>query len=335
MNSLSFGDLAQSFMLQRRGFTLQSEMARLNKELVTGQVSDVKSVLAGNVSYLTQIENDLRTLGGYQVAATEAAQFTDAVQSAMDRIQTLTTDFSTGLLASASSASAPVLAQMANDSRSEMAAVINALNTTVGGRSLFAGAATDSPAIADVDTILDGMRTAVAGLTDPADVWAAAQAWFDDPAGFAATAYLGSDTDLSPFRVSDAETVDVSPTAKDGGFRNLLLSLGVGALADDPAIGFGSSVQREVLDTVGSRLFQGQDDLIAMRAAVGGAQARIDAFTTRHAAELTSLEFAKGALLRADPYETATQLEEVQFQLQSLYTVTARMSELSLVNFIR
>ncbi|WP_420010903.1 hypothetical protein [Tateyamaria sp.] len=61
MSSLSLGDLAQSFMLQRRGADLKAEMSRLNAELTSGQVSDVKAVLAGNVSYLTDIENDLNT----------------------------------------------------------------------------------------------------------------------------------------------------------------------------------------------------------------------------------------------------------------------------------
>ena len=116
MHSISFGDLAQSFLLQRRGTSLKTEMARLNQELVSGQVSDIKSVLAGNVGYLTQIENDMRTLGGYKIAATEAGHFADSTQSALERIQTLTTDFGTGLLATASSAVAPVLEQMADDS---------------------------------------------------------------------------------------------------------------------------------------------------------------------------------------------------------------------------
>ena len=66
MVSYGLGDLAQNFLLQRRGAALKTEMTRLNEELASGRISDVKSALAGNVSYLsdnsvvrtTAVEND-------------------------------------------------------------------------------------------------------------------------------------------------------------------------------------------------------------------------------------------------------------------------------------
>jgi flagellar hook-associated protein 3 FlgL len=36
-----------------------------------------------------------------------------------------------------------------------------------------------------------------------------------------------------------------------------------------------------------------------------------------------------------DPYEAATKLEAAQSQLEALYTVTARLSRLNLVDFLR
>jgi flagellar hook-associated protein 3 FlgL len=81
-------------------------------------------------------------------------------------------------------------------------------------------------------------------------------------------------------------------------------------------------------------MLQNQDDLTSLRAQIGFAEARIDSMATRNASESVSLEYAKGTLLAADPYETATRLEEVQFQLQSLYAVTVKTSQLSLVNFL-
>ena len=60
----------------------------------------------------------------------------------------------------------------------------------------------------------------------------------------------------------------------------------------------------------------------------------MELISARNEAEETSLEFARNSLLAADPFETATELENVQFYLQSLYTVTARNSQLNLVNFL-
>jgi flagellar hook-associated protein 3 FlgL len=84
----------------------------------------------------------------------------------------------------------------------------------------------------------------------------------------------------------------------------------------------------------GEGLITNQEDLTAVRAKVGYIEARIENAATRNESENRSLQFARGSLLGTDPYETATRLEEVQFQLQSLYAATDKTSQLSLVNFL-
>jgi len=335
MSIFSLGDLAQSYMLQRRGLELKNEMSRLNAELTSGQISDVKSVLAGNFSYLSDIENDLKTLTGFKVATSEAAQFADASQIALERVHDTASALGTKVLTGASIAVGPVLDQIIFDAEGDLDAILSALNTSQGGRSLFSGTATDMAAMVDTSTLLTNLRSATAGATSPGNLITMADAWFDDPAGFAATSYLGSNDSLSAFRLSSTETVGVSITANDAVLRNLLRSVAVTAIVSDAAYAFDDAEKRVALKAIGDDLFQSQAELTALRANVGSAQARIDTITVRNAAEETSLRFAKGALLNADPYETATKLEDVQFKLQSLYTVTARMSDLSLVNFIR
>ncbi|MFL4469492.1 flagellin [Tateyamaria armeniaca] len=335
MNSFSLGDLAQSFMLQRRGAALKADMNRASDELVTGRISDIKSVLAGNTSYLSEIEKDLKTLEGYGVSTTEAAQFTDAAQFALERVGITVESLSAMHLALAPNALGPVLDQFSEDAKAEMSAIVNALNTTAGGRSLFAGRATDQSALQDAGTILDGLRAATVGVTNTADLKQAAQLWFDDPNGFAAVAYNGSDDALAPVRVGKDETIDFNLTANDQTFQDLLMHISVAVISKDATFNFGDADRRELLQETGQSLFQAQADLTAVRASVGSSQARIDSVATRNATEENALLSAKNALLQVDPYEAATELEAVQFQLQSLYTVTARMSDLSFVNFIR
>lgn len=335
MNAYGLGDLAQTFMLQRRGAAIKADLSRLTQELASGQVSDVKSALAGNVSYLTEIEGDLRTLSAYKVASAEAAQYAASTQSALNRLDTGAGNLSSALLGVSSSAVGPVLDQLSVEATDEFNSMVSALNTTVAGRSLFGGAATDRAALNPADSILTDLRTAVAGALSPADISAAVDMWFDDPAGFRASAYTGSDTSLAPFQVSEDETVSIELRADDAVFRDLLKSTALAAIAADATFGLPSGSQREVLAMAGLDLFEAKARLTATQGTLGAAEARIDAIATRNAARDVSLEFAKGALLQADPYDTATQLEAVQFQLQSLYTITSRMSDLSLVNFIR
>jgi flagellar hook-associated protein 3 FlgL len=46
------------------------------------------------------------------------------------------------------------------------------------------------------------------------------------------------------------------------------------------------------------------------------------------------LQNAQLSLLSVDPYETATKMQEMQTQLQTLYAITARAARLSLVDFL-
>ncbi|WP_299751017.1 flagellin [uncultured Tateyamaria sp.] len=335
MNSYGLGDLAQTFLLQRRGASIKADMARLTEELASGQVSDTKSVLAGNVAYLSDIESDLRGLAAYKVAGTEAAQFASSVQSALDRVDFGVGQLSTALLAVGASANGPVLAQMSTDAENELRSLVSVLNTSSAGRSIFAGAATDQSALNSADVILADLRTAIAGNTTVSDIETAVDQWFDDPAGFRASAYTGSDASIAPFQLAEDEQISVDLKADNQVFRDLFKGVALAAVAADSGLGLSAGNQRDLLVRAGIGLLEAKEALTATQSGVGAAEARIDTITARNAARDTSLQLAKGALLEADPYETATQLEAVQFQLQSLYTITARTSDLSLVNFIR
>lgn len=333
MNSFSLGDLAQTFMLQRRGAALKAEMARLNEEVATGQVSDIKSVLDGNVAYLTDIERNLKSLQAYRVATSEAAQFTDAVQLSLERIDTSVGSLGATLLTKSANAIAPILDQFAKEAESELATIVSALNTTSAGRALFGGNATDQSPVEGVEPILTGLRVAVAGLTSTQDIIDAADLWFNDPAGFTAVVYNGGDSTLEPFRLGNGETVSSPWTANDPILRDTLKNVALAAISDD--IILNDDTRRALLQDTGGALIKSQGELVTIRANVGTVQARIDALTTRNATEESALLIAKGALVRADPFDAATELEAVQFQLQSLYAITARMSDMSFVNFIR
>ncbi len=334
MTVASLGDLAQSFMLRHRNTALKQEMGRLSTELSTGQVADVRQVLAGNSSYLTDIERKLDILSGYAVATTEAAHFSSAMQIALGRFQEIGTDLATSLMVAGMSASSAASAETGSQARGALEALIGTLNTDIAGRRMFGGTATDRPPLADAETLLDALATAIAGATTPATMMSAAETWFDAATGFEATMYLGADSPLAPFALSQSETVTLDTRATDRELRDVLRLTAVAALADDPAFGLDLLAQSQLYGLTGQTLQGAQDDVIAMRARVGTAEARIDQVATRNAAEVTSLGYARTALLAIDPYEAATKLEEVQFQLQSLYSVTVRMSQLSLVNFL-
>lgn len=334
MSSVSLGDLSQTFFLQRRTVALRNDLGRLTDELSSGQVSDIKEVLAGNHNYLTSLERSLKTLEGYSVANGEAAYLTGAMQASLDRVQDLSGDLGIDLLLASGGPIGVVSGNPSENARVQLESVLDSLNSDIAGRSLFAGAATDQSPLASADQLLDELRLALTGATTPEDLFATAETWFDDPAGFEALIYQGSDSPLAPFVLSDTETISLDVRANDSALKNVLMNISLAALADDPTFALTVPEQSELFGLTGAALQSAQDQLTSLRSSIGFTEARIEQISTRNQSEATAFEFARNELLEADPFETATQLEAVQFRLQSIYSVTVRSSQLSLVNFL-
>lgn len=334
MLSGSIGDMSQSFMLRNRNTALKVDMQRLGQELASGQVADVRAVLGGNMSYLSEIERSLTTLEGYNLATTEATHYAGGVQTALGRVQELGLDLSSNLVLASNSAAGMNGADLALAARGALQGMVSSLSTQVAGRALFSGTATDQLPLDGIDPLLDALRSVMAGQTTPGDMITAAQAWFDDPAGFSASVYQGADTGLAAFKLSETESLAFDVRLTEPAIRNMLMATAVSALADDAALGLSQTEQISLLSSAGLEMISANNSVISLQSRVGYAEAGIERISTRNAAERSSLEFAKGDLLGVDPFETATRLEDVQFQLQSLYSVTVRMSQLSLVNFL-
>ncbi|WP_424985705.1 flagellin [Microbulbifer sp. S227A] len=334
MNMTSIGDLANSILLRQRSAQLTQEISTLTQELTSGQVSDVSGRLGSDYSYLTDIDRNLARLDGYNVSAREAAMFSGAAQTSLERVHDLSATLSDALITVDEISSTEQRTHMSEVAESSLASAISALNASVGGRSLFGGTATDRPPLGSADTLISELQALVGGLTTSADIEAAVETWFSDPAGFDAIMYEGSQDVLAPIQIGAGEEVSLTLTARDPAIRDTLRDMALTALAADPTLGFDREVQDDLFRAAGNGMLADQDALTGIRADLGFAEGRIEEISARNLAARTSLEFSRAALLEADPFETATRLEEAQFQLESLYTVTVRSANLSLLNFL-
>lgn len=336
MTMLTIGDMAQTFMLQRQNVQLKQQMNQLTQELASGRTADVADHLSGSYSYLSDIEHGLTVLNGFDTATSEATLFTDIMQRTLGNVQDTVSDLAVSLIATSNTNLIAVFDTVSADARSQMASLVTSMNTNVAGRSLFSGVAVDSAALISSEDMLTSLRVAVAGQVTPSGVRAVVDVWFDAPGGsFETLAYTGSTQSMSPIQLGEGESVDLDIRADDQVFRDMLKQTAIAALASDPTLGYSAIMKSDLLLGAGEQLLTSQNGIIKIRADLGFTEARIDESATRIAAEKTSLEYARGELLGVDPYDTATKLETVQFQLESLYAVTVRLSRLSLVDFLR
>lgn len=335
MTFYSLGDMASHFMLRRQNVRMNGELAQLTQEISSGQTADIPRHLKGNYSYLGDVERNLRVLRGFDTAAKEASFFTSAMQASLEKVQQTTTSLSADLIKADNTKLPSALRIISSNAEGQLRDLLSALNTATGGRSLFSGMATDTTPFSPAGTFLTELRTAVAGEVTLNGIIGAIDTWFDTPGGgFETVGYRGANADLPPFLVGEGETIQLSLRGDNQAFRDILKNTAIAALAGDASLGYSRDLQAEMLVTAGENLLTTQGSLSEVRANLGHAEARLEESKTRISTERTSFEMSRNELLGVDPYETATRLEAVQFQLESLYAATAKLSNLSLVRYL-
>lgn len=333
MPTVTLGDLAHSFMLRRQAVTLKAEAQRLSTEMVTGTAADTGRKLAGDFATLGGIDSSLARLQGFKQASDEAAAMASGIQSVLAVIDDLAGKTAPLLLTAGTAGTAPLIDPAGDTALLQFEAVVSSLNTTFAGRALLSGVETGSAAVVHAETILLAVEAASLGAASPEDLETAVNTWFDDPAGYASVAYLGGAL-LAPLGVGPTDRVSLGVTANDPAIRDTLKGLALGALLGRGVFAGDSDLRGRVARLAAESLIESQSGRTGLAAEVGTAEARIEAAAARNAAEKTALQIARVDLLGVDSYETATSLEAAQTQLETLYSLTERISRLSLMDYL-
>jgi flagellar hook-associated protein 3 FlgL len=334
MSFSTIGDLAQAFQTRRQNSALTRELNRLTEELSTGRRSQIGGGASGDVSPLSAIERELTTLRSETFAATEAQQITTTLQAALGRSQDTLTSLTGSIFTVVAPAQPALMPGVITQARADFAAMVGALNTDIAGRRLLAGTQTDGPALAAPATILSAVETIVAAEATRADAIAALDAWFAPGGGYDTVAYQGATTALAPMRFG-GEDVPLDTTATDPAIRAALSAAALAAVAGTAPLGTTDNDRADTLRLAAERGLAATDQLTQLRARVGTAESTVERAETRTAARITALELARAELTDIDPFATATRAREVQTQLEALYTMTARLSRLTLTEFLR
>ena len=337
MNLTSMGDLAQHYQLRRQGVELRQHLARLTEEVASGRHADMGAAVSGDFTALAGIDRSLRTLEGYKLATDEARLLTGTLQTAFGTLQDQAEGFGVLLQSAATTAETAQIAALGTDARQRLEAAVSALNLRAADRYALSGTATDTAPLADADTILSALQAATAAEVSATGVASAVAAWFDAPAGgggYLDTAYLGADTALAPLRIGEGDSAAMALTAADPRLRDMLQGLALAALLDRGALA-GNAIERgRLANLAGAEVLSAEGGIADLRAELGTTEGRIADTATRNAAEAAALQVARTRIVEADPYEAASALEAVQTQLESLYTITARIAHLSLTDYL-
>ncbi|MEM9230372.1 MAG: flagellin [Pseudomonadota bacterium] len=336
MLTTNLPDLASALRLQSQSQTVRADIDRTARELTTGVSADVRALTQGDLAPVFGIDRELSGIDlalqdlGLAEARSAAAQ--TALEVVADRGGTLGTE----IIGAAGRGDPVSRDSLVATGEAVLRTMVSSLNTEFGGASLFSGTALDTGALASADQLLSDIQALLAGATTPADAQNAIDLYFDTPGGaFETTIYTGSNADAAGVAIDDDNRLSYLPRADDPALREALKSIVMVAAAGSASFSNDPEAYNSYLVDAGTRLQESAEAVTGVRAALGQAQEQIaEAIDTREA-ERTTLASARNDLIGVDQFDAAAKLAELESQLEALYLITGRISNLSLTNYLR
>lgn len=335
MNFTSIGDGAQFLSQSRQNTLLKSRLNTLTDQLSSGEIKDKNKLLGGDTVRFSAIEHGLKRTETQIISNKETGLVLTTMQRTLDAINAQSRALSETLVKLSPDSQKLQIDDAARNAVSRFSTIVNSFNTQVGGRSLFAGTDVNQPALAPASDILADLVTVTGGATDDVSILAAVDFWFDDPTGgFATMGYLGDAGAQATRRLDEATLIALDVRADDPDLKTTLKAAAIAALADQIP-GLSQQGKAELLFEGGIRLQTAAANAVSVQARLGFYENEVERVTTTLSAEQSALSIARNNTVNADPFETVSALQQVQLQLETHYQMTARLSRLSLAEYLR
>jgi flagellar hook-associated protein 3 FlgL len=324
----------------------QRALSEAQTELSTQRWHDVPLTLARdtgrNIQWHAEVSATEAVLKAFDLTALRA----DIGQSSLATVSKLATDLVSQLIASRSAQNGQQVAR--TQAEHALQTLRDAMNVEVSGVHVFAGRNQGTPPLPNYEgsageaQVNASFGTAFGfAVGDPAlqDVTAAqAKAWLDGdfaaqfgPTNWQAT-FSDASSDTMSVRVGINQRVNLPATANDDSIRNVyaaivsVVTLSTGQLND--------GAFKALVDDAAAKLSSAVQGLGDMQAELGISQKALQNAKEQMTMRKTWLNSAIQMSESVDPYEVATRVNGLMNQLEASYSVTGRISRLSLLNYL-
>lgn len=326
---------------------MQSDLVKSQKEMSTLRVADVGLALGTRTGLSVSLNRDVARLTSLVDSNQLASSRLTSTQTALGQIADRGEDLRVTLAAALSGNADPGVVR--DDGSAMIEAMTAVLNTSINGEYLFAGINTDAQPIADFSDPTSANRVAfdqafVARFgfaqTDPAaqNITQAQMETFIDNdvvplfmgAGWSDWSNASDQAIVS--RIGLNETTATSVTANISGVRKLAMAAVMSGhlLAGNFNEGAVAAVVERALGFVA----EGVAEVTDQRSATGVAETRIKNASARIEMQVDLFERNIGDLEGVDPFEASSRVTALLTQIETSYSLTARLQQLSLLKYL-
>lgn len=324
----------------------QSALAKAQQELATQRHSDVSLHLASNAGRNIRWHADLANLVTNIQANDLHETHADITQISLQSASTLASDFLKNLIGSRNAQGGQEIIQ--NQAKNMMGMLKNALNVEIDGVFLFGGRNQTEPPINEftgsaAENQFSALFQADFGVahTDPAvhNVTASQLEGFlngDFPDLFSSPNWessISNATDQNVLaHVNDGEKIDMLANANEKPIRELYAAMV--AISEISTGNLNDSAFKKLIDLTASKVSSAVQGLADIQSRVGINQKSLSDATDQLKSRKSWLDEIILKTESVDTYEVATRINGLMTQLEASYSVTSRISRISLLNYL-
>lgn len=343
----------------------QTEVVKLQQEVTTGTYADPGVALGSSASRVVSLKDELDRLNNIKDTNALVTQRLSTSQLAVESMRKAAEEMNTTLVGAMGVDDASRLANTKTAIDSTLNAFFVAANSQSNGEYLLSGVNSDARALTPyaentaakttfdnalqsfmAENNADQTKTPLAEMKDftkeqmkdfidtkivplylgetDADGKIVNDQWRVD--------WSSASSDNIKSRISGAEVVSSTTNANEAGVRKMVLAsvLATEMLGAD----LGSDVRSVVNEAAQNYTQQAISGMISMGSDLGTSEGRVKKASTLLDSQTKLLTTHIGDLEGVDPYEASTRMKALMTQIETSYTLTSRMQQLSLINFL-
>jgi flagellar hook-associated protein 3 FlgL len=335
----------------------QSEMIKLNTEVTTGVHSDYGLALGGSTSRSVNISSQIDRLATLKSTNSIVTQRLSGSQEALKTTLDAAQKSLSSLVAFRASKTDDLLKVAQDQNTAAMMTYTSAANTSLNGEYLFSGINTDvkpitaytdtSAAKASYDaaltTFIGAQPVQVPPLTSVSQFTKAQmtdfienslEPMYADPsvAGSKWTDWSSASSQNMTSRISVNEVIQSSTNVNTEGSRKFALASVISKelLSADLSAEVRGAVTDKAIIYIGESI----TGLISMGSNLGLSEERVKKANVSIEAQTKIVKAHQLDLEGIDPIQAGSMLKSLELQLQTSYTLTSRLQQLSLINFL-
>lgn len=319
--------------MQRQASGMRQQLQLAVQELTSGNKIDSTQAVGGDYSQLAATDHALARLSGFNSAAQALSLTATTMQKALSVVHEAALQLSTSILQSSSGLTAAQVTNLAKAGARDFETTVSALNSQVAGQSLFGGVNIKTPPLPDASALLQAAQAATAGAATAEQLTDLLDNWLSDPGGYASL-YQGGPPQ-PPILIAEGETAALPVTALDPGLRGTLSGLLKMALLDRGLFAGDNAARAEVSLSAAGDLTSSSDKRLGIAAGIGITEKQISSVQARNNAQKAALEITRNGIMGADQYDAAVRIKDLEARLDAFYTLTSRLSRLTLTDYLR